>query len=219
MDKLDTDTFQYIIASVKDKDLETLKVITTLSDLIDQVKTKNIYWYKKAEFLLNTKLSYRENFDWRNIYNNIEKAKNKYENINADKNKVRKPKKNLFLWYEPEKNHFLWYVIKENNPDAVSVMYESGQKSISGKDTNVLIDKIKYMRGYVGWLKDGSRYIDEHANEFKMIKVLVEEGGIDPSAFDNRAIIEAANKNYPDVVEYLLQYPNVDPSAQNNDAI
>ncbi|KAJ3028932.1 UNVERIFIED_CONTAM: hypothetical protein HDU68_000543 [Siphonaria sp. JEL0065] len=53
----------------------------------------------------------------------------------------------------------------------------------------------------------------------KVIKLLLEEGGIDLSANDNFAICHACTAGYADVVQVLLTDERVDPAADNNNPI
>ena len=53
----------------------------------------------------------------------------------------------------------------------------------------------------------------------RVVRVLLLDGRVDPSAGDNDAIISAAENGHQEVVSLLLLDPRVDPSADNNAAI
>ncbi|KAI9341183.1 ankyrin repeat-containing domain protein [Obelidium mucronatum] len=52
-----------------------------------------------------------------------------------------------------------------------------------------------------------------------VVELLLQMPSVDPSAWNNQAIIDAAESNFLPVVKSLLQDPRVDPSAQCNSAI
>lgn len=55
-----------------------------------------------------------------------------------------------------------------------------------------------------------------------VLDILVEKclkNGVDPSANDNEAIIEACQKHGYEIIELLLEDPRVDPSARDNEAL
>jgi hypothetical protein len=53
----------------------------------------------------------------------------------------------------------------------------------------------------------------------QVVKLLLSDKRVDPSAGDNRAIKNASINGHVEVVKVLLSDPRVDPSAGNNDAI
>jgi len=56
-------------------------------------------------------------------------------------------------------------------------------------------------------------------NDIERVKTLLQDKGVDPSAYNNIAIIIAAMNGYTEIVKILLKDKRVDPSAWNNQAI
>ena len=64
----------------------------------------------------------------------------------------------------------------------------------------------------------GQLILDAKNGNLLEIKTFVARG-IDPTAGDNAAIIEAAKNGHLKVVQYLATLPGVDPAARDNTAI
>ena len=53
----------------------------------------------------------------------------------------------------------------------------------------------------------------------EIVQLLLKDGRIDPSEFDNQALINASVGGFAEIVEILLKYSQVNPSAQKNKAL
>nr|QBK91392.1 MAG: ankyrin repeat protein [Pithovirus LCPAC302] len=77
-------------------------------------------------------------------------------------------------------------------------------------------------------IRYGKKFIDKNSKalfmavfgeHLEVLKILLDDGRVDPSAHDNFAIRLASGNGYTEMVKLLLKDSRVDPSADNNEAI
>ena len=56
-----------------------------------------------------------------------------------------------------------------------------------------------------------------HYNNFKIIKLLLQDKRIDPSFNENYMLLESSMRGYTDIVKFLLKYPKIDPNGGSVD--
>ncbi|PRP80658.1 putative ankyrin [Planoprotostelium fungivorum] len=109
----------------------------------------------------------------------------------------------------------LWRDIADSLSDRLTDI----DMSLAVKDCK--IDSIRYLlartelKPSLSWILGITERSQDDLNE--MTRLLLSDR-VDPSADDNKIIIEAASLGYTEMVRLLLADPRVDPSAQDNEA-
>lgn len=219
-------------------DNSTIKLLscTPLWQSISPIVSTEYFWYRRTEYLVNSRLAQRAGRDWKTTYYTLEKCLLEYGRLKFRENLLEDPlavEVLLELGIDPSSigSYALRHAAEKGYTEVVHLLLQDGRADPAASDSEALSLASQYghIEVVLALLQDGRadpsvddsealRYasMDGH---IEVVHLLLRDGRADPTAGDSLALRYAAVNRHIEVVLALLRDGRADPTSENNTAL